>query len=128
MFDEGEVNWPDPPPFEAPVVILTHDPREAWVRRGGTTFHFVTDGVEVAVEQARTAAGDKDVQVAGGANTVQQVLAAGLLDELQIHIAPVLLGSGVKLLDRAVCADILLEPTRVVESPVATHVRYQVVR
>jgi dihydrofolate reductase len=94
MFDEGEVGWPDPPPFRAPVFILTNRAREPWVRQGGTTFTFVTDGVESALEQARAAAGEKDVLVSGGANTLGQFVEAGLLDELQIHLAPVLLGDG----------------------------------
>ena len=88
MFDEGEVGWPDPPPFRAPVFVLTNRAREPWVRQGGTTFTFVTDGVESALEQARAAAGEKDVLVSGGANTVGQFVEAGLLDELQIHLAP----------------------------------------
>jgi dihydrofolate reductase len=94
MFDEGEVGWPDPPPFRAPVFVLTNHAREPWVSQGGTTFTFVTDGIESALEQAKAAAGDKDILIAGGANTVRQFLEAGLLDELQIHLAPVLLGDG----------------------------------
>jgi dihydrofolate reductase len=88
MFDEGEVGWPDPPPFRAPVFFLTKRAREPWVRQGGTTFTFVTDGVESALEQARAAASEKDVLVSGGANTLGQFVEAGLLDELQIHLAP----------------------------------------
>lgn len=128
MFDEGEVGWPDPPPFQAPVFILTHGPREPWERQGGTTFTFVTDGVTSAVEQAREAAGDQDVQVAGGANAVQQCLDAGPLDELQIHLAPVVLGAGVRLCDGIDAEEVRLEPTRVVDSPAVTHVRYSVGR
>jgi dihydrofolate reductase len=128
MFDEGEVGWPDPPPFRAPVFVLTHEPREPWIREGGTTFTFVTDGAEGALEQATAAAGDKDVRIAGGANTVRQYLGAGLVDELQLHIAPVLLGSGVRLLDGPGLEQIELEPTRVIDSPKATHVRYRVVK
>lgn len=88
MFDEGEVGWPDPPPFRAPVFVLTNHARETWVRQGGTTFTFAADGIESALEQARAAAGGKDIRVAGGANTVQQSIEAGLLDEIQIHLAP----------------------------------------
>lgn len=88
MFDEGEVGWPDPPPFGAPVFVLTHHGREPWVRQGGTTFTFVTDGIESVLEQARDAADGKDVRVAGGAKVVQQFVRAGLVDELQIHLAP----------------------------------------
>jgi dihydrofolate reductase len=126
MFDEGEVGWPDPPPFRAPVFVLTHDPREPWERQGGTTFTFVTYGPESALGQARQAAGEKDVQVAGGAGTVAQFLNAGLLDELEIHLAPVLLGAGARLFDGVEADKLKLEPARVVESPVVTHVRYQV--
>jgi dihydrofolate reductase len=114
--------WGDEPPFRHPVFVLTHHPREP-LELGETTFTFVADGVETALEQARAAAGDKDVQVAGGANVVQQYLGAGLLDELEIHLVPVLLGGGVRLLDH-------LEPTeleldRVVASSAVTHLRYR---
>jgi dihydrofolate reductase len=127
MFDEGEVGWPDPPPFRAPVFVLTNHAREPWVRQGGTTFTFVTDGIESALEQAKAAAGDKDILIAGGANTVRQFLEAGLLDELQIHLAPVLLGDGVRLFDHVDPERIELEPTRVIDSPRVTHLRYRVV-
>ncbi len=127
MFDEGEVGWPDPPPFRAPVFVLTNHPREPWVRQGGTTFTFVTDGIESALEQAKAAAGDKDVQIAGGANTVRQFLEAGLLEELQIHLAPVLLGEGVRLFDQVDLERVELEPTRVIDSPRVTHLRYRLV-
>ena len=128
MFDEGEVGWPDPPPFRAPVFVLTNHAREPWVRRGGTTFTFVTEGIESALEQARAAAGDKDVRIAGGANTVQQFIKAGLLNELQIHLAPVLLGNGVRLFDHIDPRHIELEKTRVIDSPNVTHLRYRVVK
>lgn len=128
MFDEGEVGWPDPPPFRAPVFVLTHQPREPWERQGGTTFIFITDGVESALEQARSAAGEKDVQVAGGAETVAQFLNAGLLEELEIHLAPVLLGAGVRLFERVEADKLQLEQTRVVDSPAVTHVSYRVAR
>jgi dihydrofolate reductase len=94
--------------------------------KGGTSFVFVTDGIESAFEQARAAAGDKDVAVAGGANVVQQCLRAGLLDELQVHVAPVLLGRGVRLFDGGEQAN--LELVRVVDSPAVTHVKYRVVK
>jgi dihydrofolate reductase len=128
MFDEGEVGWPDPPPFRAPVFVLTHHAREPWVRQGGTTFTFVTDGIESAVEQAKAAAGDKDVQIAGGANVVQQCVKAGLLDELQIHLAPVLLGDGIRLFERIGPEDVELEGTRVIDSPRVTHLGFRVVK
>ncbi|MFC8342257.1 dihydrofolate reductase family protein [Streptomyces sp. NPDC057280] len=127
MFDEGERGWPDPPPFRAPVFVLTSTPREPWVRQGGTTFTFVTEGVESALAQAHEAAAGKDVQISGGAHTVRQYLAAGLLDELQLHLAPIVLGKGVRLFDD-VSPDLALEPTRVIHSPGVTHLTYQVVR
>jgi dihydrofolate reductase len=128
MFDEGEVGWPDPPPFRAPVFVLTNRAREPWVRQGGTTFTFVTDGVESALEQARAAAGEKDVLVSGGANTLGQFVEAGLLDELQIHLAPVLLGEGVRLFEGIDPENVELERTRVIDSPKVTHLRYRVVK
>jgi dihydrofolate reductase len=126
MFDEGEVGWPDPPPFRAPVFVLTHHSREPLVRQGGTTFTFVTDGIERAVAQARDVAGDKDVQVSGGASTVQQALNAGLVGELQLHLAHVLLGDGVRLFEGVDPERLRLEPTRVLGSEQVTHVRYRV--
>ena len=130
MADGGEVPWGEEPPFRAPVFVVTHRRREALVRKGGTTFTFVTDGIASAVEQARAAAGDKNVAVAGGGSLVRQVLAAGLLDELELHIVPVVLGTGMRLLDPALGLDemegIELIPTRVVHSPAVTHIRYQI--
>jgi dihydrofolate reductase len=122
--------WGDEPPFHHPVFVLTHHPREAVTKEGGTTFTFVTDGIEAALEKARAAAGDKDVAVGGGAAVAQQCLKAGLLDELQIHVAPVLLGDGVRLFeDHLADAPGGLECTRVVESPSGvTHLRYRVAK
>jgi dihydrofolate reductase len=117
--------WGDDPPFHVPVFVVTHHPRETVAMQGGTTFAFVTDGIEAALAQAREAAGEKDVLVAGGADVVQQFLNAGLLDELQVHVAPLLLGGGVRLFDR-VDAVGALETTRVIESPSVTHLRYRV--
>jgi dihydrofolate reductase len=117
--------WGDEPPFHHPVFVLTSHAREPLVKEG-TTFTFVTDGIESALEQARAAAGDKDVHVAGGADAVQQYLRAGLVDELQLHVAPVLLGGGSRLLDNLGEPGALrLEPTRVVGSPAVTHLRYR---
>jgi dihydrofolate reductase len=118
--------WGEDPPFHVPVFVLTHHPREPLEMQGGTTFHFVTDGIESALEQARAAAGDKDVTIAGGAQAVQQYIAAGLLDELYLHIVPVILGGGERLLDNV--GDPQLEQVKVVESPAVTHVKYRVVR
>ena len=118
--------WGDDPPFRVPVFILTHHSRETVAKQGGTRFTFVTDGIEAALEQARAAAGDKDVAVAGGANLAQQYLAAGLLDELQIHLAPVFLGDGVRLFDNLGTEQIDLEVTRAIHSPAVTHLRYRI--
>jgi dihydrofolate reductase len=117
--------WGEDPPYHAPVFVLTNYPHEPLVMEGGTTFHFVTDGPESAMKQAREAAGDKNISIAGGANTVQQYLRLGLLDELNLHIAPVLLGAGERLLENA--GDPKLEPVRVLASPGVTHIRYRVV-
>ena len=117
--------WGDDPPFHHPVFVLTHHAREPETKEGGTTFTFVTDGIESALEQARAAAGDKDVQIGGGANVAQQYLAAGLVDELNLHVAPVFLGGGVRLFERHVGAEPpKLECTRVVQSPAVTHLSY----
>ena len=118
--------WGEEPPFHAPVFVLTHHARDPLPMQGGTTFTFVTDGIESALEQARAAAGDRDVAVAGGASAVQQYLAAGLLDELFLHVAPVLLGSGERLLENV--GDPVLEPVNAIHSPAVTHVKYRVVR
>ncbi len=116
--------WGDEPPYHAPVFVLTHYPHDPIEMLGGTTFHFVTDGIESALEQAHAAAGDRDVDIAGGASAVQQTLAANALDELLLDIIPVLLGAGERLLDGV--ADPGLTPAEVVASPWATHVRYEI--
>jgi dihydrofolate reductase len=120
--------WGDEPPFRVPVFVLTHHPRERVEKQGGTSFTFVTDGIESALEQARDAAGDKDVNIAGGAETVQQYLAARVVDAFQLHIAPVFLGAGVRLFDNLGSALPKVEPTRVIDEPRATHVTYRIVR
>lgn len=119
--------WGDEPPYHAPVFVLTHHPREPLVMQGGTTFTFVTDGFDSALAQARQAAGDQDVAIAGGASTVRQALAAGALDELLLHVSPVVLGSGERLLDGL---DPLptLEQVAVVPSTTVTHITYRVER
>jgi dihydrofolate reductase len=119
--------WGDDPPFGHPVFILTHHSREPVTKQGGTTFTFVTEGIESALEHARAAAGGKDVAVAGGANAIQQFLSARLVDELRIHVVPVLLGGGVRLFEQAP-ANLELETTRVVDSPRVTHLEYRVVK
>jgi len=130
MADGGELPWGDDPPFRAPVFVVTHRPRETLVRQGGTSFTYVTDGIASAVELARAAANGKNVAVAGGGTLVKQVLQAGLLDELELHIAPVVLGDGMRLLDAELGLDdkeaIELTPVRVVHTPEVTHIRYRV--
>jgi dihydrofolate reductase len=118
--------WGDEPPYHAPVFVLTHHEREPLSMKGGTTFTFVTGGIVSALAQARSAAGAKDVTIAGGADTVQQYLQAGLLDELYLHIVPVILGTGERLLENV--GDPILEPVKVIASPAVTHVKYRVVR
>ncbi|MFB9682028.1 dihydrofolate reductase family protein [Streptosporangium vulgare] len=119
--------WGEEPPYHGPVFVLTHHPREPLAMKGGTTFVFVTDGIEAAMARAREAAGDRDVAVAGGAETVNRYLAAGLIDELRLHVAPVILGRGERLLDNL--GNITLEP---VGDPagtgLVTHLTYRVIR
>jgi dihydrofolate reductase len=118
--------WGDEPPYHAPVFVLTHHARQPLTMKGGTTFTFVTDGIASALEQAQAAAGDQIVSIAGGASTVRQYLAAGSLDELYLHIVPVVLGAGERLLEDV--GDPVLEPVKVVASPVVTHIKYRIVR
>jgi dihydrofolate reductase len=119
--------WGDDPPYHAPVFVLTHHPREQVPMQGGTTFTFVTDGIEAALARAGEAAGDGDVAIAGGAHTVNQYLAAGLVDELRLHVAPVVLGRGERLLDGA--GALALEPIGEVSgTDLVTHLHYRVVR
>jgi len=120
--------WGDDPPFHVPVFVLTSHPRERLDMDGGTTFHFVTDGIDTALDRAVEAAGGRDVHVAGGAGAVQQVLNAGRLDELTVHVAPVLLGSGTRLFDGIDGDRVKLEPVPMPASPVVTHLRYRAIR
>jgi len=120
--------WGDEPPFHMPVFIVTHHPREPVVKEGGTTYTFVTDGIESALAQAREAASGKDVVLAGGANIAQQYLAAGLIDELELHVVPILLGAGARLFDNLGDAKVEIECTGVVEAPGVTHLTYRIVR
>ncbi len=117
--------WGEEPPFKVPVFVVTHHAREPKPMPGDLAFTFVTDGVEAAVAQARAAAGEKDVLIAGGADVAQQALTAGLVDEVQVHVAPVLLGGGARLFDN-LGADVEVAPDRVIESPNVTHLRYRV--
>ena len=116
--------WGDNPPFHVPVFILTKHAREKEVKNGGTSFTFVTGGIESALAQAKDAAGDKDISIAGGASIIQQFIKAGYLDELQIHLVPVLLGGGTRLLEDL--GNPKLEKIRVIDSPLVTHLRFRV--
>lgn len=118
--------WGDDPPYHGPVCVLTHHPREPVPMDGGTTFTFVTEGPEAAYEMATAAAGDRDISIAGGATTIRQYLRLGLIDELNLHIVPIVLGAGERLWDDV--GDLRFEPTEVRASPLVTHIRYRVVR
>lgn len=115
--------WGAEPPYHAPVFVLTHHPRESIEMEGGTVFHFVTDGFDAAYSRALDAAGGKGIDIAGGASTVRQALAAGVVDELTLDIAPVLLGSGERIFDDLASFD--FEPAEVLHSPLSTHIRYR---
>ncbi|WP_067793993.1 dihydrofolate reductase family protein [Actinomadura formosensis] len=118
--------WGEEPPYHAPVFVLTHHPRETVTMKGGTTFTFVTGGIERALAQARKAAGDEDVAIAGGVRTVNQYLAAGLIDELRLHVAPVVLGAGERLFEGT--GDLRLEPAEVSRTDLVMHLTYRIVR
>jgi dihydrofolate reductase len=118
--------WGDDPPFHTPVFVLTHHEREPLEKQGGTTFTFVTEGIESALDQAKEAADGKDVSLGGGANVIQQYVAAGLVDELQLNVVPVVLGDGTRLFDNIAGAEVNLELVRVVAAPDVTHLKYRV--
>ena len=124
MFEQGEVSWPEEAPFHTSVYVLTHEKREPWARPGGTTFYFVNDGPESALEQARESAGGRDIRISGGANVIQQYLNLGVIEELEIALAPVMFGGGRRLFEN------LSEPVprfridHVLHSPAATHLCY----
>jgi dihydrofolate reductase len=128
MFNLGEEPWGDDPPFHMPVFVLTHRPRSKLIKEGGTTFSFIMDGIEGALKQAKAAAGDKDVMVIGGANAIQQFLKAGLIDEIHLHLVPVLLGEGIRLFENIGAERIELEKISVVEAPDVTHLQFRVAR
>ena len=116
--------WGDEPPFHMPVFVLTHHEREP-LTLSDTTFNFVTDGIKSALEQARTAAGEKDVTIGGGADAINQYLAAGLLDELELHVVPIVLGGGARLFE-GVGPELRLEQIRSIDAPGVTHLKYRV--
>ncbi len=112
MFDAGEQMWPEEAPFHTPVFVVTHEKREPWERPGGTTFHFVNDGIEPALDRAREAAGDRDVRIAGGGATILEYVNAGPIDEFTIALSPVLFGSGIRLFEGVDAGRAALEPVR----------------
>jgi dihydrofolate reductase len=124
MFELGEHSWPEEAPFHTPVFVLTHQKREPWERRGGTVFHFVNDGIASALDQAREAAGDRDVRIGGGAETIRQYLNAGLIDECSITLSPVLFGAGTRLFEGVDTARVALEPVRAEPTGRVTHLTY----
>src|SRR5260221_922522 len=128
MFDVGFEPWGDPPPFGMPVFIVTHEARQPLPMQGGTTYSFVTDGIEAALELARAAAVDKNVLVQGGANIIRQYLKAGLLDEMHISLVPSLLGDGIRLFEGLDPAGIELRKVSSIDTPGATHFRFEVVK
>jgi dihydrofolate reductase len=124
MFDLGAIGWPDDAPFHTPVYVVTHEVREPWPRPGGTTFHFVNDGIESALAQARDAAGDRDVRIAGGGDTILQYVNAGLIDEFTVALAPVFFGSGISLFDRIEADRLTPEQVHVEAVAPVTHLTY----
>jgi dihydrofolate reductase len=126
MFDAGERMWPEDAPFHTSVFVVTHEKRDPWERPGGTTFHFVTDGIDAALDQARVAAGDRDVRIAGGGATILEYLNAGLIDEFSIALSPVLFGAGIRLFDGVDASRVALEPISAEPTQRVTHLTYAV--
>jgi dihydrofolate reductase len=127
MFEEGEVVWAENL-YEADVYVLTHEKREPWVQKGTTTFYFINDGIESALERAKKSAKGKDIRIQGGANTIQQFLNAGLVDEFQIHLAPVFLESGIRLFDNIDRNKYNIEIVDAIHSPLTTHINYRLTK
>jgi len=127
MFNEGEPSWPEDAPFHTPVFVLTHQRRDPWERKGGTTFYFINDGLQSALDKARKSAGRKDIRIAGGANVIQQFLNAGLVDEFTIHVAPIMLGEGVRLFENLVKYKFSVDTLDAIPSRLVTHLRYKVI-
>ncbi len=124
MFEQGERSWPEEAPFHTPVYVLTHVQREPWVRPGGTTFYFVNDGPERALELARKSAGGRDIRIAGGANVIQQYVNLGVVEELEIALAPVLFGGGRRLFENLHEPGPQFRIEKVLNGPDATHIRF----
>ena len=126
MFDLGEESWPEEAPFHTPVFVVTHTRREPWARPGGTTFHFVNDGIEAALARAREAAGDRDVRIAGGGATILEYLNAGLIDEFSLALSPVVFGSGIRLFEGVDADRVAVTAVRAEQTKWATHLTYAV--
>ena len=126
LFEEGEANWPEDAPFHTPVFVLSHKPRSSWERKGGTTFYFVNDGMESALQQAWQVAGKKDIRIVGGAQVIRQYLNAGLIDEFTIHYAPLFLGQGIRLFDGIDKDRFSVLSIKAIHSPLVTHLQYEV--
>ncbi len=124
MFEGGERGWPEEAPFHTPVYVLTHERREAWVRPGGTTFHFVNDGPEMALAQARQSAAGKDIRIAGGADVIQQYLNLGVIEELEIALVPILFAGGRRLFENLRESVPGFRISSTFDTPAATHLRY----
>ncbi|MGE4287553.1 MAG: dihydrofolate reductase family protein [Salinivirgaceae bacterium] len=127
MFEEGEVVWAEDL-YEADVYVLTHEKREPWIQKGTTTFYFINDGIKSALEKAKKSAKGKDIRIQGGANTIQQFLNAGLVDEFFIHLAPVFLGSGIRLFDGINKDKYDIQIVEVIPSDLTTHLRYKLTK
>jgi dihydrofolate reductase len=125
MFDGGERFWPEEAPFHTPVFVLTHQARKPWERPGGTTFHFINDGIDSALGHARRAAGNRDIRIAGGANVIQQYLNAGLVDEFTIHYSPVFFGHGAQLFS-GTNKDVQVKIKQALASKEVTHITFGV--
>src|SRR3954463_12358897 len=126
MFEGGALAWPEEAPFHTPVFVVTHEQRDPWERPGGTVFHFVTEGIEAALEQAGAAAGDRDVRIAGGGETILEYVNAGLIDEFSITLSPVLFGTGTRLFEGVDAGRVALEQVRAEASPRVAHLTYAV--
>lgn len=126
MFIEGEANWPGNAPFHCPVFVLTHEKREPWKRKGGTTFYFTDESIESVLKRAKEAAGSKDIRISGGANVIRQYLRAGFVDEFNLHLAPIILGSGVPLFEKINSDNFWFEIADVIHSPAVTHLYYRI--
>ncbi len=127
MFEEGEASWPEDL-YKADVYVLTHEQRAPWVQKGTTTFYFINDGIQSALEKAKQSANGKDIRIQGGANTIQQFLNAGLVDEFFIHIAPVFLGAGIRLFDGIDKTKYDIQIMEVIPSDLTTHLRYKLTK